>query len=208
MILGEQFLRHRQKIYDRFHDQSRNFGAAIKDDPDPDRYAAYYTSMYLLQDSIEAIDGVVAAGLSNQNERYRIEILGILQAAVVAQDALAELYWAITGERLSVIRSDPHIVRLRCFRNVVCGHPARQGPKGQPPIRSFWHRLEWPLTKYTYESFDSGAARRADSVLSGISYPNVDILEMMRNAVDVTMTVVMADLVHLIDQNYPNKDAA
>jgi proline iminopeptidase len=67
-----------------------------------DRYAAYYMSMYLLQDTGEALHGHRQHGFSAGAMQAYLEFWGVMQALVIQQDAICELYQAVKGCKLAI----------------------------------------------------------------------------------------------------------
>jgi hypothetical protein len=91
----------RQEIYDYFHNNDacqRFFFDAAQEE----RYAAYYTSMYLVQDTSESLLVHRARGFSSDSHAAYIEFWGVMQALIIQQDSISELYNAVTGARLDI----------------------------------------------------------------------------------------------------------
>jgi len=154
----EQIATQRAAIYNYFHGSAscgQFFFAAAQEE----RYAAYYTSMYLLQDTTESLMVHRAKGFSLDPFEAYIEFWGVLQALFIQQDAIAELHEAVTGSplktgNLSSWRS------LRTLRNICAGHPAKRDlPKTYPLSRTFMGRQFGNYSAVTYEQRQSGSIK-------------------------------------------------
>jgi hypothetical protein len=144
----------RTKIYDRFQSSS-SMKSQLSQAEQADAYAAYFTSMYLIQDTSESVLSICSEGFSSNPLRAYIELWGTFQALIIQQDAIVELNKAITGQQLSR-QSTGAWQEIRTLRNELAGHPAAQGNK-PPPKRSFFGRAFGNLDKITYEQFQSGS---------------------------------------------------
>ncbi len=112
-------LEARGKIYDYFHKSPE----IIKNH---NKFAAYYTAMYLIQDTGEALTYHRGQGFSQNPFQAYIEFWGVMQAVYIQQDAILELYRAVTGQKLN-IACDSKWMKIRCMRNILAGHPSNQG---------------------------------------------------------------------------------
>lgn len=122
---------------------------------DRDAYAAYYTSMYLIQDTGEALFAHRKLEFSDNPMQAYIEIWGVMQAAIIQQDALKELYKAVFGAELDY-RKYKGWKKLREIRNLCAGHPAKQGrPKRGHPKRTFLGRNFGNYKNVRYELWDN-----------------------------------------------------
>lgn len=151
----------RDEIYDHFHasNSCQDFFFSPKNYA---RYGAYYTSMYLLQDTTESLIDHRARGFSGDPLRRYIEFWDIMQAIIIQQDSIAELFWAVTGSKLDT--SD--LIEwyfIRSLRNDCAGHPANR--KGGA-VRTFMGRRFGDYSEITYERLES-----PDS----ISHPRVSL---------------------------------
>lgn len=133
----ERFLEVREAIYNHFHGSSAGPDFFFKSE-NRDRYAAYYTSMYLLQDAGEALYHHRLKGFSKAPLQAYLEFWGIMQALIIQQDAICELYQAVTGNKLR-IGKDSAWNLLRNFRNQSAGHPAKRDHNA-PLTRTFMGR--------------------------------------------------------------------
>lgn len=165
----------RENIYDYFHgnESCQNF---FFDDAQEDRYAAYYTSMYLLQDTTESLVVHRNRGFSNDPHEAYIEFWGIMQAIVIQQDSILELYEAVTGSKhnSNLLTSWQE---LRYLRNSCAGHPAkRDRPTSKPLTRTFMGRNFGGYSSLTYEKWEKPKAKvPSSSPLANISHPQVKL---------------------------------
>jgi hypothetical protein len=108
-------------IYDQFQHSS----AFLAISKQRDQYAAYYTSMYLIQDTGEAVARHMAGDFSTDFLRAYLEFWGVMQAINIQQDAISELHRVIVGSKPT---TGPNSAwsRLRDKRNLCAGHPARR----------------------------------------------------------------------------------
>lgn len=118
----------RDHIYNYFQrsNSCRNyfFAKAHADD-----YAAYYTAMYLLQDSTEGLLMHRKKGFSKNPLLAYIEIWGVLQAIIIQQDAISTLYEALI-KASPIIPAGSKWKIIRDFRNLCGGHPVNKGKDG------------------------------------------------------------------------------
>ena len=155
----------RDEIYNYFHGNAscqQFFFAAAQDE----RYAAYYTSMYLLQDTTESLMAHRAKGFSSDPFEAYIEFWGVMQALFIQQDSMSELHEAVTGGTLDTINLSSW-QSLRTLRNTCAGHPAKKDrPKTSLLSRTLMGRGFGDYSAVTYEQWQSG---------SSISHPTVDL---------------------------------
>lgn len=155
----------RQEIYDYFHNngtcQQFFFDAAQEE-----RYAAYYTSMYLVQDTSESLLVHRARGFSADSHVAYIEFWGVMQALIIQQDSISELYKAVTDVQLD-LRALNSWQAVRTLRNSCAGHPAKKDrPKNFPLTRTFMGRHFGGYPAITYEQWEAQG---------GISHPTVKL---------------------------------
>jgi hypothetical protein len=155
----------RQEIYNYFHNNGgcwQFFCAAAQDE----RFAAYYTSMYLLQDTSESLLAHRQKGFSSDPLAAYIEFWGVMQALIIQQDSISELYEAVTGKELA-IRTLNSWQALRALRNTCAGHPAKKDrPRNSQVTRTFMGRRFGGYSAITYEQWQTQ---------SGISHPTVQL---------------------------------
>ena len=114
----------RQNIADYAHPSSRFLDAFIKYG---DRYAAFYTSKYLIQDTEEGISTICEEGFSQNPLRAYIEFWGTFQALIIQQDAIREIHKAVNGKDIEEPKDNSAWHEIRRLRNELAGHPAAQG---------------------------------------------------------------------------------
>jgi hypothetical protein len=143
----------RTRIYDWFQSSS-SMQSHFSQTAQQDAYAAYYTSMYLIQDTAESVSSICSAGFSSDPLRAYIELWGTLQALIIQQDAINELNEAVTGQQSR--QPSGAWQEIRTLRNEIAGHPVAQGNKS-PPKRSFLGRPFGNLDQIAYEQYQSGS---------------------------------------------------
>jgi uncharacterized protein with HEPN domain len=115
----DSILEKRQKIYEFFHDpEDQRFFEYLTHADDAERFAAYYTSMYLIQDTAEAVLDHMERGFSNTPLRAYIEYWGVMQALCINQDAIGELHSAVLDKELR-FQSMPAWQKLREMRHTT-----------------------------------------------------------------------------------------
>jgi hypothetical protein len=95
----KKILKIREMIYQQFHN-SRAGEVHFYKEEQKDTYAAYYTSMYLIQDTGEAILEHMENDFSDNPLQAYLEFWGVMQATLIQQDAICEIYKAIIGKKL------------------------------------------------------------------------------------------------------------
>jgi len=148
-----KLLHAREQIYNHFHAssamQSHFFGAQ-----QDDAYAAYYTSMYLIQDTGEAIGTHTQIGFSKNPMKAYIEFWGVMQAIFIQQDAIHELHSAVLGNKLNTV-SLPSWNAIREKRNLCSGHPSKLSHGRPAPQRAFMGRGFGNYNAIEYEVWDA-----------------------------------------------------
>ena len=82
-----------------------------------------------------------------------IEFWGIMQAVIIHQDSLKELYQVICREELETGKF-PFWGEIRAMRNMLSGHPAKQGSKNKGGVRrSFMGRRRIKYTGVHFEQY-------------------------------------------------------
>lgn len=163
----------RGEIYDYFDQSSacQNFffAAAQKE-----RYAAYYTSMYLLQDTTESLMSHRAQGFSSNPFEAYIEFWGVMQALFIQQDSISELHEAVTGDPLNMANLASWEA-LRTLRNTCAGHPAKKDRPKASISRTFMGRGFGGYSTITYEQWQSGGGISHHTVQFGALIDNYAI---------------------------------
>jgi len=148
----DQILDVREKIYEYFHnnDGCQNF---FINGAQEERYAVYYTSRYLLQDTTESLSAHRQKGFSSNPLESYLEFWGIMKAIIIQQDAICELYAAVTGKQLNTSNLTSW-QSLRNLRNTCTGHPAKKDrPKKYPLTRTFMGRSFGDYSSLYYEQW-------------------------------------------------------
>ncbi|MFS8051547.1 hypothetical protein QD357_01840 [Rhizobium sp. BR 317] len=112
-------------IYNQFHNSLAGPQHFFLD-VNRDAYAAYYTSMYLVQDTAEAVYTHMGRDFSPDPMLAYIEFWGVMQAIDIQQDAIFQLHKAILGSTPTI----PHGSawhKIRDTRHLCAGHPANRG---------------------------------------------------------------------------------
>jgi hypothetical protein len=149
----DQILDVRSKIYDQFHGSSAGPAHFFKDH-NAGPFAAYYTSMYLIQDTGEAIWRHMQRGFSPDPLFAYIEFWGVMQAVFIQQDAICELYDAVVGSKPQIHRGSGWL-KIREARNACAGHPAKRD-RGVPATqRTFMGRDFGTYERIQYELWDA-----------------------------------------------------
>ncbi|HKN12855.1 MAG TPA: hypothetical protein VJX68_06620 [Candidatus Binatus sp.] len=171
-----RIVNRRQEIYDYFHNngdcQQFFFDAAQKERYAAyyTRYAAYYTSMYLVQDTSESLLAHRARGFFSDPLAAYLEFWGVMQALIIQQDSISDLYEAVTSAELD-IRALDSWQAVRTLRNACAGHPAkRDRPKNFPVTRTFMGRRFGGYPAITYEQWQAQG---------GISHPTVKLAALI-----------------------------
>ncbi len=120
----DQLLENREKIYDYFQ-SNKDCQEFFFNSSREERFVAYYTSMYLISDATESLRVHRRKGFSDDPIEAYLEFWGVMQAIIIQQDSICELYWAINDEELNWndLRSWGQI---REIRHICAGHPAKK----------------------------------------------------------------------------------
>ena len=149
----------RGKIYNHFHN-STSCANYFLDDSHSDDYAAYYTAMYLLQDSTEGLSVHRIKGFNTNPLLAYIEIWGVLQAVIIQQDSIKTLYEILTQNEISIPQNSSW-KKVRSLRNLCGGHPVgKKGPLGKQE-RAFMGRCPSTYDKLSIEVW-SEAKRKTE----------------------------------------------
>jgi hypothetical protein len=148
----------REHIYDWFHASSAMQSHFSKPEK-KDTYAAYYTAMYLIQDTGEAVWTHMQAEFSTEPMQAYIEFWGVMQAIFIQQDAIAELHFAVVGKKLNT-SCLPNWNAIREKRNLCSGHPSNLSHRRPPPQRAFMGRGFGNYKGVRYEVWDAHTRTR------------------------------------------------
>jgi hypothetical protein len=143
----------RSSIYDQFHGSDCGMKHFLKPE-NADSYAAYYTAMYIIQNTGEAVSAHMTAGFSKDPMRAYLEFWGVMQAIVMQQDAICELHEAVVGKSAEVIRGDAWWA-IRHKRDLCVGHPAKRSRGVPANQRTFMGRLFGDYDRIRYELWDA-----------------------------------------------------
>lgn len=121
---------------------------------DEKKFSACYTSKYLIQDTSEAIYAHNKKGFSQEPLIAYIEFWGLMQAVIIQQDSISELYLAITGNEHDTKKLKKW-QEIRLLRNICVGHPARKDrPKTSLLTRTFMGRGFGDYSEIVYEKWE------------------------------------------------------
>ncbi|WP_027362082.1 hypothetical protein [Halodesulfovibrio aestuarii] len=138
-------------IYNFFH-SSEECQKYFFEPKNADEYARYYTSMYLIQDTIDGVQAHIHKGFSDDSSLAYIELCGVMQAIFIQQDSISTLVKIVKGEKLSP-EEESGWQKIRTLRNQCVGHPGNQGRK----YRSFFGRFDFSYAALEYERKDRDA---------------------------------------------------
>jgi hypothetical protein len=150
----QRVLQARSDIYNQFQGSS----ALSLKGPQGDDFAAYYTSMFLIQDTGEAVAQHMAGDFSGDPLRAYLEFWGVMQAIIIQQDAISELHRVLVGNQ-PIIQPNSVWHELRNFRNVCAGHPANRARGVPAPQRTFMARSFGSYNSVTYELWDASSQK-------------------------------------------------
>lgn len=190
----DKIAQRREDIYDYFHSTNACrkyfFDASHKE-----QYVAYYNSMYLLQDSTESLLVHRQRGFSEDPHLAYLEFWGIMQAAIIQQDSVAEIHAVVADQSLDAkAKNLPAWLGLRELRNICAGHPAkRDRPKSEPLTRTFMGRRFGNYNEVTYEKWEHG---------SGITHPRVP-LGTLFNAYASEVEIILSEILAKMKERWP-----
>jgi len=184
----DQILTVRSDIYDQFHGSNAGPEHFFKS-THATAYAAYYTAMYLIQDTGESVMSHMKRGFSADPWSAYIEFWGVMQAIFIQQDAIKELYEAVIGSPLNC-RTASNWSKLRDVRNLCAGHPAKRDRKITGIQRTFMGRHFGDYDQIRYELWDACMPRQT-------SHPTLNLRAMIK-AYDIegaqTLKIVLSEL--------------
>lgn len=162
-----------------------------------ERYVAYYTSMYLLQDTTESLMTHRDNDFSSEPLTAYIEFWGVMQALIIQQDSIAELYEAVTGTSIEKRNPSSSWLSLREFRNICAGHPAKKDRPNKTPVsRTFMSRQFGKYSAITYEQWQNDGIKSL-SIMEKISHPNVNLGKLIDNYAEeaaIELTLVLESM--------------
>ncbi len=156
-------------IYDHFHRSSAGPAHFFRPE-NADVYAAYYTSMRLIQDTGEAVRFHMESGFSRDPMRAYLEFWGVMQAIYIQQDAIVQLHQAVVGTA-PTIQPASAWSRLRELRHQCAGHPANRTHGVSAPQRTFMARSFGTYDSIKCELWDASTGQR--------SHPEFNLRQMI-----------------------------
>lgn len=187
-----QLLAVRTAIYDHFHSSSA--GSAFFFRPEnADAYAAYYTSMYLMQDTGEAVLSHMARGFSPDPMQAYLEFWGVMQALDIQQDAIFQTHEAVVGSAPK-IQTGSAWAQLRDVRHLCAGHPANRRHGVPAPQRTFMGRSFGNYDRIQYELWDASAGQT--------THPVFDLRQMI-DGYDGEASAVLNDVLSAMKSKWP-----
>jgi hypothetical protein len=149
--------------------------------------AMRYNSMYLLQDTSEALNVHLSLGFNSNPFLAYIEIWGVLQATTIHQYSITELLRSFGFPISSRWYSSGAALELQELRDTVCGHPARKDRKNaeKTVLRSFLGRKFGDYESLTYELHNEHSNK--------ISHPTVNLKALIQ-AYDCQAAEVLGQL--------------
>ena len=169
----ERIIEARTAIYD-FFETCKSCQDYLFDPANEDEFHTYNTSMYLLQDTSEAIFAHREKGFSNDPLQSYIEFWGVMQAVFIQQDSLGELYEVICREKLQW--GGFHFwSEIRGMRNMLAGHSSKNDhPPKHGVRRSFIGRKSIKYGGVRFETYtESGLKAGEFNADSGITTTGV-----------------------------------
>jgi len=165
-----QILAARQRIYDEFQRSAgpRFFFKAGNND----RFAAYYTSMFLIADTGESLMAHRQEDFSSDPYASYLEFWGVMQAIIIQQDSIRELHKAIIATSLVIPRPSAWW-QLRELRIQSAGHPANRSRGVRAPQRTFMGRMPRSYSHVQYELWDAHTGKT--------THPTVDLGQILDN---------------------------
>ena len=174
----------RSAIYDQFHGSSAGPAHFFRPE-NKDAYAAYYTSMYLIQDTGEAIWTHMKSDFSSDPMRAYLEFWGVMQAIYIQQGAIVQLHRAVVGNN-PTIQANSAWSQLRDLRNRCAGHPANRTHGVLASQRTFMGRSFGNYDCIRYEMWDASTGQR--------SHPTFNLRQMIGDYDGEATTILKAVL--------------
>jgi hypothetical protein len=151
----DQIIKVHTNIYNQFHGSNAGPSHFFKP-ANACAFAGYYTSMYLIQDTSEAVWSHMKRGFSSDPMLAYIEFWGVMQAIFIQQDAIKELYEAVIGSKLQIAKTSDWM-KIRYVRNLCAGHPSKSTGGVSAIQRTFMGRRFGHYNHIQYELWDAGA---------------------------------------------------
>lgn len=187
-----QILELRGAIYDQFHHSSA--GSAFFFLPEnADAYAAYYTAMYLLQDTAESVQQHMEREFASDPWAAYLEFWGVMQAINIQQDAITEMHRAVTGQQCN-IAPDSAWKALRNLRHLCAGHPASRRHGLPAPQRTFMRRGFGSYARIQYELWDASTGN--------ITHPVFDLRALI-GKYDLEASAILTGVLSTMRTDWP-----
>lgn len=191
----QRLLKVRSDIYNQFQGSiscKNHFHKPVNEDA----YAAYYTSMYLIQDTGEAVEDHMSRGFSAQPYQAYLEFWGVMQAIVIQQDAIFQIHEAVVGNILAKRASQSSWAKIRDTRHLCAGHPAKRsrGYGVTAPQRTFMGRSFGGYNQIQYEKWDAQTSKS--------TYPVFNLRQMIDDY-DKEATVVLNTVLSTMKKQWP-----
>ncbi|HZS63679.1 MAG TPA: hypothetical protein VFA53_04175 [Xanthobacteraceae bacterium] len=183
-----QVLNVRTAIYDQFHGSSAGPAFFFRSE-NADAYAAYYTSMYLIQDTGEAVLTHMAKGFSPDPVQAYLEFWGVMQAIDIQQDAIFQVVGSVPA-----IQSGSAWAQLRDTRHLCAGHPANRNHGVPAPQRTFMGRGFGSYDRIQYELWDASTGQ--------ITHPVFDLRQMIDHY-DSEASTVLGGVLSAMKSKWP-----
>lgn len=184
------------EIFD--HVQRSNAGPDyFFNDAHADEYAAYYTSMYLIQDTGEAVLKHMRRGFSTDPMAAYLEFWGVMQALVIQQDAIKQAHKAVVGS-YPEIEPLPAWNAIRDIRNLCAGHPAKRSIGVVRPQHVFTGRNFGGYSNVQYELWEDGSAKPV--------HPSFDLRRMIDDY-DPEAAEVLNNVLDTLKARWPSSRA-
>ncbi len=183
----------RNDIHNQFHSSLAGPQYFYKPE-NANAYAAYYTAMYLIQDTSEALYAHMARGFSSDAMFAYIEFWGVMQAIEIQQDAINELHTAVVGCAPPPPAKASAWNRLRDKRHLLAGHPAKRKFGLQAPQRTFMGRSFGTYASIKYEMYDAQSSKR--------THPTFNLRQMI-DEYDAEATQLLDDVLDTMKSRWP-----
>lgn len=190
----DQILAIRPKIYDQFHGSTAGTEHFFKAEHAAE-YAAYYTAMYLIQDTGESVWVHMKRGFSSDPHIAYIEFWGVMQAIEIQQDAILELYKAVIGSKPTIPENSVWW-KIRDLRILCAGHPANRSHKVPATQRTFMSRHFGDYSCIKYELWDARTPTQR-------SHP-VFNLGAMIDLYDVVGAQILKEVLNAMAEKWPS----
>ncbi len=155
--------------------------------------AAYYTANYLLQDSTEGLWRHREKGFSSDPLLAYIEIWGILQAIIIQQDSIIQLYETLL-KASPIFPPGPKWKEIRDFRNLCAGHPVNKGKKEGLKERAFMGRSFGDYNEVKIEVWNEKKKKR--------EFRKIKLANLI-DEYSIEAAALMKDIINLLPSKWP-----